>query len=866
MRMFAPEVVQASAMDCGPAALKCLLEGHGIPASLGRLREACQTDVDGSSIDVLEDVAQRLGLVAEQQLVPADHLLLGPLPALVVVRQADGAAHFVVVWRRVGPWLQLMDPALGRRWVRVRDFVAGLWQHRMVVPAADWRAWAEGPECRAAHRARLAALGVPAAQADALLAQALARPGWRTVATLDAALRLVQSLVDAGGAARGAEALALAGALCRRSLAEDLPGEAIPEACWSVRAAAGDSVELQGAVLLRVPARRPEGASAGLPPELAAALAEPPPRVLHTAWQLARAGGLAAPLALAGAVALAAGVTVLEALLLRGLFELGALLTLPLQRALAAAALLVLLVLLLVLELPVLAEALRQGRQFELRLRVALLAKLPRLPDRWFQSRPLSDMAERAHALQAMRALPLLALQGVQVLVESALVLAGVAWLAPGQGGWALALFGVALVLPLAVQPLLAERDLRTRQQAAALAGLHLDALQGAVPLRAHRAARNLAREHEGRLVDWAQAARAALATGTAADALQATLATALAGALLVSQLRSTGAIGGSDLLLVFWGLKLPALGARFAGLMQQWPAQRNVLLRLLEPLGAPDEPAGEPAAAEGPMGFSIDGGEVSAGGHVLLRGLRLVVAPGEHVALVGASGAGKSSLLGLLLGWHRLSAGQLVVDGQVQQAGDAAARRRSIAWVDPGVQLFDRPLLDNLAYAADDAAGRGAGPVLQAARLRPLVQRLPQGLQTALGEGGTRLSGGEGQRVRFGRALMGGGARLALLDEPFRGLDRSQRRALLAEARAAWRGSTLLCATHDVAETLAFDRVLVVDGGRIVEDGAPRLLAAAGGRYAALLQAEQRVQATLWQGGPWRRVRVGERPLKDAA
>src|SRR5579864_5718450 len=107
-------------MDCGPAALKCLLEGMGIRAHYGRLREACQTDVDGTSIDTLEEVAVQLGLDAEQIMVPVDHLLLPEaraLPALVVVRLPSGVTHFVVVWRRHGAFVQVMDPGSGRRWM-----------------------------------------------------------------------------------------------------------------------------------------------------------------------------------------------------------------------------------------------------------------------------------------------------------------------------------------------------------------------------------------------------------------------------------------------------------------------------------------------------------------------------------------------------------------------------------------------------------------------------------------------------------------------------------------------------------------------------------------------------------------------------
>jgi ABC-type bacteriocin/lantibiotic exporter with double-glycine peptidase domain len=120
-RWFAPEVVQTSSMDCGPATLKCVLEGFRIPVSYGRLREACQTGIDGTSIDTLEEVANRLGVDATQSLLPIDHLFLRRqtvFPAIVVVRLGDGATHFVVVWSRHGEWLQVMDPGLGRRWVK----------------------------------------------------------------------------------------------------------------------------------------------------------------------------------------------------------------------------------------------------------------------------------------------------------------------------------------------------------------------------------------------------------------------------------------------------------------------------------------------------------------------------------------------------------------------------------------------------------------------------------------------------------------------------------------------------------------------------------------------------------------------------
>src|SRR5579864_4483101 len=145
MTFLAREVVQTSNMDCGPAALKSMLEGYGIPVNYGRLREACQTDVDGTSIDTMEEVANQLGLEAEQIMLPADHVLLDEahaLPAIAVVVLPSGNTHFVVVWSRHGNFVQLMDPATGRRWIGSARFLNDLYIHKMPVDASDWRAYA----------------------------------------------------------------------------------------------------------------------------------------------------------------------------------------------------------------------------------------------------------------------------------------------------------------------------------------------------------------------------------------------------------------------------------------------------------------------------------------------------------------------------------------------------------------------------------------------------------------------------------------------------------------------------------------------------------------------------------------------------
>jgi ATP-binding cassette subfamily B protein len=164
--------------------------------------------------------------------------------------------------------------------------------------------------------------------------------------------------------------------------------------------------------------------------------------------------------------------------------------------------------------------------------------------------------------------------------------------------------------------------------------------------------------------------------------------------------------------------------------------------------------------------------------------------------------------------------------------------------------------LYDNLRYGMTAAGAAPIGMVIQQADLYDVLDKLPNGLKTSLGEGGGLVSGGEGQRVRLGRAFLRSDVRLAILDEPFRGLDRVKRRQLLAEARRHWEHATLLTITHDVGETRAFPRVILIENGQVVEDGQPEeLLALPGSRYRELSVAELAVRKGLWSNASWRRL-----------
>jgi len=871
-RLLVPQVVQTSGTDCGPACLTALARGFRLPAVYDRLRDACHTGRDGTAIGTLAELAGELGFEAREVMLPPDHLLeplAGALPAVVVTRLPDGFTHFVLAWRLHrglpgGPRLQVMDPSQGRRWLRPGTFLAELHRHRHPVPAGTFRAWAGSEDFLRPLAARLRRLGLAPSTVEDLLTGALDDPAWPAVARLDAAARMTAELVTARALRPGREAEGL----LRRALDPD--GPAPPASCATVQPIPGDPdcLHLTGAVLVRITPpsssvrlreARPAGAESARGDGRRATGKPPAP----TLARLLTSEGLLTPAVLLLALALAAAGTLTEALLFRFL--------LMLPEAGTAAPVLGGLVALAGAHrlLAYLAERdlLGLGRRLETRLRLALLRHLPRLPERYLDTRPLSDLAERAHGLYRLRRLPEHARHLAGAGCHLALLTAGLVWLHPAGAGWTLLATGAALS-PLLAWPALAEADLAVRTRAGALVRSLLDAFRGATALRAHGGEASHRRRHQVLLAGWGWSRLAQLGLELRLDTAQGLAVTAAVLALTLHHLRHGG--GPADLLLLAgWGLQLPVRGAQLAAALNQLARERSTLERLAEPLTAPGEEDDDGEAGEAGDGWEgeegldvrLDGVTVRAGERELLRELELHLGPGEHAAVVGRSGAGKSTLAALLLGQHRPASGTLTVGGRALRPGLLPALRRATVWIDPTVTLWNRSLAANLAYGNGGRGGGGGGldgsAVLDAADLKPLLAGLPEGLATVLGEGGGRLSGGEGQRVRLGRGLARPGARLVLLDEPFRGLPRMQRACWLRAAREHWSRATLLAITHDVEETRSFPRVLVIEDGRIVEDGHPEDLARRpDGAYRALLDAEAQARRA-WEELGWHRLRL---------
>lgn len=889
-RTIIPEVIQISATDCGPASLKSVFAGMGRELNYRVLREACQTDVDGTSIDTLEELSRQLGLDAEQVMLPMDHVFLEEahvLPAIIVTLTAGGRPHFVVLWRRIGPFVQVMDPGAGRHWTRVETLISKFYQHTTSAPAAAWREWAGSEEAVAALGRRLQDLG--ASDARALIARALEDPGYRAIATLDAAARAVEAVVRAGAVGRGRTAAGLVQSMAARSQSGEVP---IPDSYWSVRPNPDveDELLLTGAVLLRfrgwqadAPQREAAEAApkpAAMNPELASSIVAAQTSPARTLLGLLSKDSWSIPILIMVGLVIATFGRIIQAVMLRAILDLGRDLGTVEQRVSGMLVLVAIALALVLIQAPISLGLLGIGRRLEVRLRKAYFEKLPKTEDRYFQSRLASDMASRCHNIQAMRTLPLLIAQGITITLEVLSTAAALMWAAPGAWGIALALTLATLILPMLAQGLFFEPDMRVQTHAGALSSFILNALLGLTPIRIHGAERSLRRGQEAMLVEWTKSRYWLQGLSVVFEGALMMVSYGLVMWLVFSYLQ-TSERASLVLLVVFWALRFPILGQRLLVLTRAFPSAMNRVRRLLDIIGDLEPEAAEqaavaleaPGSAVGALGtlgaaattalattsaargvaISMERVRVKGGGHTILDKVSLDIAPGEHVALVGVSGAGKSTLVGLLLGWLRPARGELRVDGAPLDQAAIEQLRRVTAWVDPAISIWNQSLLENLRYGNDSAHGWALDATLKGADMLDILEALPAGLQTSLGEGGGLVSGGQGQRVRLARAMLRSGVRLAILDEPFRGLDRDRRARLLAESRRLWENVTMLCVTHDVSQTEEFDRVLVVENGRIIENGAPKELLAKASRYAELFRADQDNHKLLWSNASWR-------------
>jgi ATP-binding cassette subfamily B protein len=284
-------------------------------------------------------------------------------------------------------------------------------------------------------------------------------------------------------------------------------------------------------------------------------------------------------------------------------------------------------------------------------------------------------------------------------------------------------------------------------------------------------------------------------------------------------------------------GLFGPVQG--LAGAYRTLHVARVSLAHVFEILDAEDTLADSPEAVEPGelrgevkfegVGFSFPGGRT------LLDGIDLHVKPGEHVALVGPSGAGKTTLVTLLQRFYDPAAGRVLVDGRDLRALRQRSVRAQIGAVLQDALLFDETVRENIAYGRPDASFEEVVAAAKAANAHEFVEKLPLGYDTKVGERGCRLSAGERQRIAIARALLKDPA-ILVLDEPTSALD-AESEALVQEAlERVMAGRTTFAIAHRLSTVVHADRIVVLRHGRIVEQGTHAELVRRGGYYASLV------------------------------
>jgi ATP-binding cassette subfamily B protein len=274
------------------------------------------------------------------------------------------------------------------------------------------------------------------------------------------------------------------------------------------------------------------------------------------------------------------------------------------------------------------------------------------------------------------------------------------------------------------------------------------------------------------------------------------------------------------------YGEILRAMGA--AGRMME-------LLRIEPDIRAPADPVALPEPPRGEVAFEdVTFHYPSRPDTAALDGMTFTVRAGETVALVGPSGAGKSTVFQLLLRFYDPSAGAIRMDGVNVSRADPREVRRRLGIVPQDTMIFAASVLENIRYGRPGATDEEVQAAIVAAHADEFIVDLPQGLETQLGERGVKLSGGQRQRIAIARAILRDPP-ILLLDEATSALDARSEQVVQAALEDLMKDRTTLVIAHRLATVLKADRILVIEGGRLVAEGTHQELLAKGGLYARL-------------------------------
>ncbi len=298
---------------------------------------------------------------------------------------------------------------------------------------------------------------------------------------------------------------------------------------------------------------------------------------------------------------------------------------------------------------------------------------------------------------------------------------------------------------------------------------------------------------------------------------------------------------GGQLSAFVFYAVLLASSVATFSELWGEIQRAAAAADRLLELLAAqpdiaiPASPIALPEPPQGRLAFEgVRFAYPTRPTQAALHDISVAVAPGETVAIVGPSGAGKTTLFQLLLRFYDPQSGRITVDGVDIAQADPAAVRRRIGLVSQEPLIFGATAAENIRYGRPEATEAEIRDAAEAADAHGFIAALPQGYATPLGQKGVMLSGGQRQRIAIARAILRDPP-ILLLDEATSALDAESERAVQRALERVAEGRTTLVVAHRLATVRRADRILVLDGGRIVAEGTHDALVREGGLYARL-------------------------------